>query len=917
MTILMESLLRYILLILICLPCNIKAQHIYKCKVVDSKNTEPLQGAVVQLLENKAMGTVTDSEGRFTVSVPASFDARAVITYIGYDTLIVSLSDNAIYKMRFDNKLLNDVVVTATESKGLGSSSKIEKHAMEHLQPSSFADVLELLPGGMAHDPALSTPNIISLREAGISSSQYNTSSLGTRFVIDGAPRSTNANMQFVDGAWDITTTYRDFTNAGVDMRTISTDDINDIEIVRGIPSVEYGDLTSGLVKINRRRGGNDISARFKADMESKLFYVAKGIEWTKSQSSLNLSVDYLDSKADPRNLLETYKRVTVSSRYNKQWNRNSHQYHFGANLDYSGSFDDDDIDPELNYGGVDKYKSDYSRYAIDLSLDMDNKKERSLFKSWNLLFSTAYERDVTERTRLVQLDRETPAATSKTEGENWAMLITPYTYTATHKVDGKPLNLYAKANAVLSFPLKTVSNKTKVGIDWQLDKNLGDGQIFNPANPLYPGISARQRKYSDIPSEQSLSEYLEERLGIHFGRHKFDIEAGLRATTMLHLDARYELNGKWYLDPRVNLGWTFPGIRINDHELSVMLGGGYGMHTKFPTIDQLYPELTYIDLVEMNYWHTVKDYRGIYLQTYIVDPTNFRLHAARNNKWEVRADVSYRGNRLSVTYFQEDMKSGFRSMGIYGDYPYKKYDTSSIDHNAITSIPDPSTLEYELIDELNGYATTQNGSRTLKKGWEYTFSSARIPVINTRLTVTGAYFKTQYQNSMSVTEIPSRMVAGERLHYAGIYKDDDGYIREMWNTNFTFDTDIPRLKLGFSLSAQCMWQTASQSMPKQNVPDQYIDRYGTVHDFTEADLEDIYKQFLVRSYNSSLYERQTVPFYMNLNVKATKKLLGDRLTLALFVNKLLDIHPSYVRNDYRIRRYVTPYFGLEANVRL
>ena len=116
--------------------------------------------------------------------------------------------------------------------------------------------------------------------------------------------------------------------------------------------------------------------------------------------------MDYLDSKADPRNLLETYKRVTVSSRYNKQWNSNMRQYHFGVNLDYSGSFDDDDIDPELNYGGVDKYKSDYSRYAIDLSLDMDNKKERSLFKSWNLLFSTAYERDVIERTRLVQLDR-------------------------------------------------------------------------------------------------------------------------------------------------------------------------------------------------------------------------------------------------------------------------------------------------------------------------------------------------------------------------------------------------------------------------------------------------------------------------------------------------------------------------------
>ena len=49
------------------------------------------------------------------------------------------------------------------------------------------------------------------------------------------------------------------------------------MEIVRGIPSVQYGDLTSGLVKIRRRRGGNDLDARFKADMSSKLFYAGKG----------------------------------------------------------------------------------------------------------------------------------------------------------------------------------------------------------------------------------------------------------------------------------------------------------------------------------------------------------------------------------------------------------------------------------------------------------------------------------------------------------------------------------------------------------------------------------------------------------------------------------------------------------------
>lgn len=56
------------------------------------------------------------------------------------------------------------------------------KHAMEHLQPSSFSDILELLPGGRSHDPDLNSPNTIRLREAG-SPSGYTTTSLGTSLL--------------------------------------------------------------------------------------------------------------------------------------------------------------------------------------------------------------------------------------------------------------------------------------------------------------------------------------------------------------------------------------------------------------------------------------------------------------------------------------------------------------------------------------------------------------------------------------------------------------------------------------------------------------------------------------------------------------------------------------------------------------
>lgn len=136
----------------------------------------------------------------------------------------------------------------------------IDRKAMEHIQPSSFADLLALLPGGSSSSPVLSAPNTIHLREIGISNDDYATSSLGTSFVIDGAPMRNDANMQYLPGG-DQLLERKLFINKGVDMRSISTDEIQHVEIVRGIPSVEYGDLTSGLVKIERKRGGKALTA--------------------------------------------------------------------------------------------------------------------------------------------------------------------------------------------------------------------------------------------------------------------------------------------------------------------------------------------------------------------------------------------------------------------------------------------------------------------------------------------------------------------------------------------------------------------------------------------------------------------------------------------------------------------------------
>lgn len=808
---------------------------------------------------------------------------------------------------------LRDVVVTAQESRGLSTASVIKKHAMAHLQPSSFSDLLELLPGGRSKDPVLNAPNTISLREAGTMSG-YSTTSLGTSFVIDGAPISTNANRQYVSGAWDGAATSRDFVNSGVDMRTISTDDIESVEIVRGIPSVEYGDLTSGLVKIERRRGGNSLNTRLKADMGSKLFYLAKGFDWTKRRLTLNLSADWLDAKADPRNRLENYKRLTLSARLNKRWTTTRLNSSLAVNLDYSGSFDNEKVDPDLNNHVEDSYKSEYNRWALAVNGDLKNRSHSSWWKSLRLSFNTSYSRDFIRRTGLVQLSRTMAAPNTTVDGETDGVIL-PYKYVATHEVDGRPLSLFAKVAAEFQIPSEKIVNSLLVGAEWRSDRNFGHGQLYDVTRPLYPSsIATRPRDLASIPSEVIASLFAEEHVVIPLGKSRVDLTAGVRAAQMLNLDRGYAMRGRWYADPRLNLALSLPRFFVGETPVTVRLLGGVGEHTKMPTIEQLYPDAAYIDLIQLNYFHENVAYRRINLRTYVVDVTNKSLTPARNLKLETGFDVSVGGNRLSVTLFRENMTSGFRSQTSYRPYEYKLYDASGVDATALTSQPSLDDMPYTLVADMRGYSQYTNGSQTLKEGVELTLSTVRLPVVLTRLTVSGAWFRTTYRNSQVETYRPSVVINGSQLQLVGYYKDDGGRVNQLMNTNFTFDTDVPKLRLGFSLTAQCMWFTLSRQLRVSNFPDYYMDESGEFHDWKSGDEHDSRLVYLVRDNTESFYRTNRVPFSMNVNFKVTKKLLGDRMNVALFCNKLWDYNPSYKSGTTTIRRHVTPYFGLEAN---
>lgn len=791
---------------------------------------------------------------------------------------------------------LDEVVVTAVESRGSASSSVVNKEAMQHLQPSSFTDILSMLPGSTTKDPNLNTANTIHLREAsdGSSGADYQTTSLGTGFVVDGVPLSTDANMQYIQGASSTQDASRQTVNAGVDMRTLSTDDIEKVEVIRGIAGAEYGDITSGVVKIERTMKPTPWRARFKSDGFSKLFYVGKGIGWHDNRTVLNVGMDYLNAKSNPTNSLENYQRITLSVRLQNRWQLPAANIRWQTNLDYTGSIDNDKVDPDIHYNKEDSYRSQYHHLGWGNTLNIVPKDRQW----WTFMLTTNVSGsfDRIEQTRLVQLSTPVQPVVDRMEEGEWTASLLPYRYIATHCVDGKPFNAFIRPKVNFVFDTWQIKHKATVGIEWKLDKNFGAGQVYDMARPLNYSSTLRPRAYNDIPANNLLSWYVQDEIHIPVRQTSFDIDFGIRGAGLLGLSSAYAMHGAHYIDPRLNLSYHIP---VPGGE--VYMAGGVGQHTKMPTLLQLYPNMLYEDLRAPD-MHVSPTDSTISLYTHIINPTNYDLRPARNLKWEARFGLDIKRHTFSLTYFEERMDDGFRTWTNCVAYTYP------ITRNGVTNT----------YDKLLTYPVTTNGSAVYKQGIEWQYASPRIPRICTRFTVNGAWLRTTYQNSQAMfsTEKLTAVVGNTAVKdlYVGLYDWTDGTVRESFNTNLIADVHIPKIGLTVSATLELNWYSATRTLEKNGTPVAYMNTDGVLTPYTEEDKHDPYLQWLVFQYNADMFTRRVVPFAGYLNFRVQKS-VTRYATVAFFVNKLLDFLPDYEVDGITIHRTASPYFGMEINL--
>lgn len=825
---------------------------------------------------------------------------------------------------------LKEVVVTARESKGLSTTSIIGSEAMGHLQPTSFTDLLELLPGNISKTPSMGEANTITLRETGSVSatgakgssvaSDYSITSLGTLFVVDDVPVNTDANLQTVAGYSSVfdPESARETTNKGVDMRAIPTDGIESVEVIRGIPSARYGNLTSGVVRIRRRNREAPFTARFKADEYSRLFSAGKGLSLGESGHILYLNADFLDSKTDPRDELLSYRRFGGSARLAMSFPLGINTLRADISADYRGTIDGAKMDPDLNFRKTDEYRSSTHGLSggVRLSLDVNS---LSWLSNVDLSLNTSWSHDRLHRKVQVAPSRIGVAPTTMEPGVHDAVFLL-HEYMADYLCDGEPLSLFASVRAEGTVRSPGIANHWSAGSEWTLSKNLGRGQVYDLERPLSASWSTRPRPYNEIPALRELFFYAEDRLTLPLGTWRLDLQAGLRTSQILSLDKDRYLHGRVYLDPRLNASVHLPFISLHGLPLRLAFSGGWGLTTRLPTVDYLYPQAIYSDFVQLNYYDILDPdaHSRINLMTYIDDPTNKDLRAARNRKYEFRFDLTWGRTNLSVTYFNENLTSGYRYSSVYTPRSFLKYDASSIDPYGLSGPPSLDGLPYEERTVLSSMSKVTNGSRIHKEGVEFQLGTPRWQTLATALTVSGAWLRTTYTNSQMLYQSVSDVVGSQPVYekYVGIYRTNDGRVNSQLNTNFMFDTQIPRWGLIFSTNIQCMWYVKTRALRDNGTPTYYISASdGIIRPYTpEAVEQDPLLKYLMKQYSEGLYRTLTVPMAMYVNLKVTKK-IGKCLRVSAFVNRLLDYLPTYKSNGLIMRRSSSPYFGMEATV--
>ena len=308
------------------------------------------------VLKETSQWSFTNDKGEFKITgvFPGKYTLFvSAIGYVDYNLVINITGDIKNFKVQMleDNLALEEIVVTAEAGETMNSSSKLNKSAIEHLQATSLSDLMQLVPGNTITNPQMSSKQRITIRTAGVSSSSDLNNARGVAYMVNGNRVQNDASLSMGNDV-----------NA-MDFRSYSPENIESVEVLKGVVSAEYGDLTSGAVLVKTKAGRTPLEVKFKADPYLKGASINKGFGLGKDKGYMNLDLDYANYNTRLVSTTNILDRVNFGVTYSNTFNQDNTPFRLNVRL--TGSYLGNNVTSDPDSGKNDYTKSGKKDFSL------------------------------------------------------------------------------------------------------------------------------------------------------------------------------------------------------------------------------------------------------------------------------------------------------------------------------------------------------------------------------------------------------------------------------------------------------------------------------------------------------------------------------------------------------------------------
>lgn len=844
--------------------------------VILDKTGEPLSGATMQLVQSGLWG-ISGKDGEVEIRNVPRLPVAYKVSMLGYKDvegeICLDGKDNVRILMEEESLSMREVVVVAQAGQGGESTTSIiGRQALDHLQATSLKDILQLLPGGVSmKNPSLTSPGQFKVRTL----ASDDNATFGAAVIINGMPVSTNANMNTGLGLSSISS-----GNSGADLRSIATDDIESVEIIRGVASAEYGDVSSGVMIVNKRIGVSDLNMKARIMPGIMQLHAGKGFD-IKSAGSLNISADYARGTSDPRFLTDKYNRGLLSLAHRKTLLDKTWTLTTNIDLSYTGEWKGADPDePEA----MKKFFSSRDAFSLRLSHNGMLKLDKALARTLKYDVALSLSSDRIFNDRLVSVG--SGAILDATKDGMYEGTPYPSSYETLSGTKSNPVMYWAKFSDLFYLNVGNMSNRFNVGTEWKIEGNRGIGQ-YDKTLKFKAFAQDRIRRFCDIPYMNQISAYVEDNVVLTFSERRYPNitgQAGVRWTVV----QPWRNERMMALSPRLN-------IAVNPvRYLSLRLG--YGISEKVPSLQDLYPSPDYYDFYNMSVSDGQKSY---YLySTRVFDNKPVSIKTMRGTKYELGFDVRLdNGMSFSVVGYHEKVSRCFGpDNSEWKTLVFDVWNAADVTFTGQKPIYDqqnPSrrdTVLYNLI-------RPGNPKSRRNRGIEFDFNFGKINATNTSFYLSGAWSETRSSSSNLGYKLP----VGEARNYGPVYVVyPEGSYSFSENRRFSATLrvvqHIPVIRFIVSASAQCILYEYDHEVSSGTRPLGYI--YGSEYiKFTEDQLDDIEFNFHGYMLKDQIFDTRisnvpvTWPAIWCLDMRVTKE-IGDKAGFSFYANNVLFSQP-------------------------